>query len=250
MKPITITALLTFFKSMAFAQPKAELSATAYLRMDQYPAFVYTTGPTTSSTVNIKGISPGLNIDYTRKISNKSYVNGRIGYYRYSFNKIERSTDIGTTVNSRPTNLQLLPGAFITFGSDKYFYHTVCFGLGTGKSFRLPRNILLRAGCMFNNYVTFSQNYHIPYDDRDNQFENPYRSTQTRYFAFEGSVQLSALKFTGRYRVGPAIVLPVYSAWKTDEVFAYEKNSGSRSKWFKGFGAGFTFCYPLTAKNN
>lgn len=250
MKPIIITALLTLFKSMALAQPKAELSATAYLRMDKYPAFFYATGPTTGSTVNIKGLSPGFNIDYTRKISNTAYVNGRIGYYRYSFNKIERSTDIGTAVNSRPTNLQLLPGAFITFDTDKYFYNTVCFGIGTGKNFQLPRNILFRAGCMFNNYVTFSQKYQITYDNPDNQIENPYRSTQARYFAFEGDVQLSVLKFTGRYRFGPIILLPVYSVWKADDVFTYEKNSGSRSKWFKGFGAGFTFCYPLTAKNN
>lgn len=251
MKQIIITALFAFTTSIISAQrPKGEFAVTPYLRLDKYPAFDFKPGPTATHTVRLEGTSPGISVAYIHPVSKKIFLNGHIGYHRYSFNKIAHRTAYGATISSRPTTLQLLPGAFITFDSDKYFYNTICTGLGIGRNIHLPQNITLRAGIAINNYITFSQNYHITYDNPDNPIENPYKGSKARQFAFEGMVQLSALKTAGRYRLGPAILLPVFNTWKTDGVFAYENNSGSRSKWFKGFGAGFTFCYPLTAKNN
>lgn len=251
MKQIIITALLAFSTSFISAQrPKGEFAVTPYLRMDKYPSFTFKSGPANTHTVSLEGTSAGISADYIHPVSKKIFLNGRIGYQRYSFNKIAQQTAYGSTISARPTTLQLLPGAFIGFDSDKYFYNTICTGLGIGRNFNLSQNITFRTGCAINNYITFSQNYHITYDHPDNPIENPYKSTKTRQFAFEGIVQFSAVKSTGRYRLGPAIMLPVFTTWKTDEVFTYEKNSGSRSKWFKGIGAGFTFCYPLTAKNN
>lgn len=244
-----ITLLVLFSVSAAHAQQKGELSVTPFLRMDKYPAFTYASGPVVSYTVHTRGTSPGVFIDYTRFIAKQFYIAARIGYYRYSVNKTERVSNTGLVVHSRPTTLQLLPGAFFTFDSDKYFYNTVCLGAGAGKDFILGRNTRLRTGGFINNYITCSQSYHIDYDHPDNLIENPYKSSKTRYAGVEAGLHCSLLKTTGRCRYGPALLLPVYSLWKTDDVFANETNTGSRSKWLKGVGAGLSFCYSLTAKN-
>lgn len=244
-----IPFVMLFSSNMAYAQQSGnEISVTTYVRMDKYPAFTYASGPTVSYSVQMKGISPGLYIDYTKSFSKHFHATARLGYYRSTVNKIEQRSNTGITSASRPTNLQLLPGVFFGFSSDRYAYNNICVGAGAGKDFLLKENIQVRAGVFINQYITSSQSYHIDYDHPDNQVENPYKNTKTKYAGFDAGLQCSIIKNIGRCRFGPAILLPLYSLWKTDAVFAYETNTGSRSKWLHTVGAGFSLCYPLTTK--
>jgi hypothetical protein len=50
-----------------------------------------------------------------------------------------------------------------------------------------------------------------------------------------------------KMKIGPVLILPVFDAWKKDDVFR-EESSAYRNKWFKGIGLGVSCNFLLNKK--
>jgi len=122
--------------------------------------------------------------------------------------------------------------------------------LGIEKSFELTKALTFIGGLNVKNYFTFSQRYHLPYDNSfipqpELQIENNYKTNSSRYFGLGAELNLAMLKKTGKVNIGPSLIIPVADLWKQDAIFPTETNLGSRNKWFRGFGVGIKLIYSL-----
>ena len=122
--------------------------------------------------------------------------------------------------------------------------------MGIEKSFELTKALTFIGGLNVKNYFTFSQRYHLPYDNSfipqpELQIENNYKTNSSRYFGLGAELNLAMLKKTGKVNIGPSLIIPVADLWKQDAIFPTETNLGGRNKWFRGFGVGIKLIYSL-----
>lgn len=233
-----------FFSNSIISQTTAnQIEINSYLLWDSYPSFAIRFNSVTNSTIKIQGISWGSGINYKYSLKNSSFIKAGIGYYKYSFSKIERHTPPFGNTESRDI---YYTGGNSSFGyvSDKYWYNTISATVGFEKLYKLTRNTNFIAGVSAVNYYTFSQRYNIPGTFRDVTF----KKSNSRYFGLSFIGNAGLQKNFGRFNLGPTINFPIFSSWKQDAIFPHEENNDSRSKWLRGIGIGFTCAYPLTKK--
>lgn len=238
--------ILLLVSGTAFAQKNpAQIEINPYMRLDKYPEFFYSINSTTNS-VNIKGSSWGINANYKLPVQKNLYLKAGLGYYRYSFDRINKENSLFGKSNAR--NIIFPSPLYILFYTDKYWYNTVSLNIGIEKVFEFKKLLQIITGLNINNYYTYSQSYHITYNNQDNPITNPYKRKEGRFFGLSGNLTVGVLKKYNKYNLGPTFILPVYDVWKTDNTFDGENNSGTRSKWLKGIGFGISFNYLLTKK--
>jgi hypothetical protein len=244
--------LLKIIPSISIGQkPTPQIEINPYMRLDWYPEFSYSINPTNTYFVNIRGTGWGLNANYKLSVCKNLYLKAGVGYYRYSFNKIDSyNAQFGkgsARVIDFPSPL------YVIFVTDKYCYNTLSTNIGIEKVFDFKKNWQISAGVTFTNYYTFSQSYHMTPDYPVGPPNHRYRLKNNRYFGLTSSIELGLIKKTKQISIGPALILPVYNMWKQDKVFpknenSAESNSDQRHKWFQGIGFGISCNYSLTKK--
>lgn len=242
---IAFFATLSNFLIAQKQTPQIEINP--YVRFDSYPEFSYVLdGRPSIDYVKIKGTSFGLNLAYKIPIKKSILLNPGIGYYKYSFNNIKKeNTQFG---KSDVRNINFPSPLLIPFFTDKYWYNTIAVNIGIEKLFICKNDLQVATGINLSNHYTYSQHYHITYNNSDNPINNDYTLKNGRYFGFSANLNASLLKRFGKFNLGPSLILPVFDTWKTDETFPEEKNSGSRSKWLNGIGLGISCNYSLSKK--
>ncbi|MES1225186.1 MAG: hypothetical protein ABUT20_57415 [Bacteroidota bacterium] len=249
MKQSFLIFFVFLFAISSFAQNKnSQIEIEPYFRWDKYPAFTNAINDLATYKLDINGNSWGLNFSYKKSIRNNFSLKAGVGYFKYSFNKIvstHRSFGIGhNRVIDYPTQLDLV------LGTDKYWYNTVSLNIGIDKVINFKKNLQINSGITVKNHFTFSQHYHMPYDNSfipepELQIQNNYKTKDSRYFGFGADIHIGILNKIGKLYIGPNLIIPIYDNWRQDKIFPTETNSKSRSKWLSGIGVGIICNYSL-----
>jgi hypothetical protein len=241
MKNLAISLLLIILSICGFAQNRAtSIEINPLLKYDTYKEFYgWETGIGGKHYVKPKGLSYGLNISFKKTLFNDYNLSLGIGYFRYSFNKINSRSNLGTG-NSRLIDFS--SPLFILFYTDKYCYNTLSLNIGIDKQLKLRNNYSLITGLGLSNYYNLSQYYHLT---SNSEGSVDYKKKNKQYFGLSAELGIGLLKKIKQFSIGPKIQIPVFSNWRTDNTFPNETNSGSRSKWFNGLGIGISCNYSL-----
>ena len=249
MKLIIGIASLLILSMTSIAQKRAsQIEINPYFRWDWYPKFIYSINSVNSNTVKIIGKSFGINASYKISLKNRFYLKTGIGYYKYSFNKIDQNNSLFGKSNERVIEDYIPPGNItpsLIFSTSKYWYNSIAVNIGIEKHVELKKNIKIVLGSDISSYFTFSQIYHItyPYPNGDK-----YKPSKGRFFGNAAKINVGIQKQFKEITLGPTIILPVYDNWKQDKVFPQENNSKSRSKWWAGIGIGMSCNYLINKK--
>lgn len=245
---LTAILLLLFSNCIVGQRGKNQIEVNPYIRKDWYPEFSYAINSIDTNHVNIQGKSWGISAAYKIPIRNSLFLKFGSGYYRHSFSKMDNYTRRFGKNSSR--HIQYPSNLFIPFFTDKYRYNCIIVKVGVEKIFNLKKDWQLTTGVNIDNYFTYSQTYHITYNNPNNPITNPYKLKIKRFFGSSANVHTGIVKRIGRIKVGPTLILPVFDVWMQDAAFRFlgDDNSSSRTKWFKGIGAGITCNYLLKTK--
>ena len=244
MKTIIAICFLLTGKIALAQKPIPQIEISPFIRIDKYPEFFYSINSVTTNSVNIKGSSWGINANYKLLVSKNVYLKVGLGYYRYSFDKIHTVNSSFGEGNARVISFP--SSTYNIFTSDKYWYNTASVNIGIEKQFQLKKQLQIVTSINLNNYYTYSQSYHINYENPGNPITNPYKGNDRKFFGLSGNISIGILKKYNKYNIGPTLILPVYDVWRTDKIFP--EVQGTRSKWINGIGFGITFNYLLINK--
>ena len=240
MKKILFATCLFLTHNFGFGQHQIELHP--HLRFDNYPSFDIAFNSVTNATITMKGKSWGVGLNYMFLLKNKLFIKGGAGYYKYSFDEIESVIPPFGEGPARSINYEPGPSSTFFYSCDKYWYNSISITVGLEKWFMLNKSTDAIAGLDIVNYYTLSQVYNIPATNYDTE----YKTTNNRYFGVGFNISTGIQKEIGRLRIGPTFSLPIFSLWKQDSVFPFEKESKNRNKWLNGVQFGITCKYSLT----
>jgi hypothetical protein len=249
MRKLIVFVFFSFTFSAGYAQSMdREIEMNSYVRFDKFPKFMNRINSVAQYDLQIAGTSRGLNAVYKVPLVKDFLIKLGAGYYKYSFRKI---TSNHKTFGKGDRRIIDYPTALgITLGTDKYWYNTINLLLGLEKQFVMTKNVKILTGMNLNNYFTFSQQYHLPYDNSfipqpELKIKNDYKTNGKRYFGLSSEAYLSIFTKINKVAIGPSLIIPVFDTWKQDNIFPTENNSNNRHKWFNGIGVGFTINYTI-----
>jgi len=245
MKRHLLTFLLVSISYCSLSQKKSNtLEILPYETIDWYPEFSYVlNGRPSTDYVKIKGVSFGADIIFKIPISKTWSMRPGLGFYRYSFNNIERrNTSLG---NSKSRNINFVSPLLIPYFTDKYWYNSISVNFGIEKKIFMKGNYQVQIAADIKNYWTISQLYHLTNNPGG---EQNFKKNDTRYFGTSALLTTNFIKSFGNLSIGPSVRIPVFNIWKTDSVFPEETGNETRSKFFRGVGFGIIFNYSLTKK--
>ena len=225
----------------------SQIEIQPFFRFDIYPQFTNAVNSIARYKLNITGKNWGINTTYKTYMRSNFLAKVGFGFFKYSFNQIESTNRFGIgyrRIIDYPTSLG------INLGTDKYWYNTFSLNLGLEKLFELKKDLHLATSINVKNHFTFSQQYHIPYDNSfieepELKIKNNYKTKNNRYFGVGGELQINLLKKIDKISIGPSLIIPIFDIWRQDKIFPTEINSNNRSKWFRGIGAGISCNYSL-----
>ncbi|HEY9257509.1 hypothetical protein [Chitinophaga sp.] len=229
--------IIVLFSKTLFSQVKANsIELYSYFIHDNYGSFDNSYGRSSFSTkLSLKGDSYGISAYYIRALSGKLQARIGLGYYKYSFNKIN-TYDARTNGGTYPKRPLVYPTTdAIMLYTDGYYYNTITFNIGADRVFALNKGYELLAGGSLQSYYTYSQVFKIPAPQ--NARYPDYKRKKSEFFGFSANLNIGFNKNFGNFYVGPRILIPVFDQWKQDEIFLEPQNA-SRNKWFTGFGGG------------
>jgi len=121
------------------------------------------------------------------------------------------------------------------FSTSKYHYDNFHMSLGFFYQKDYSKKAAIIIGADFNGLYTFSQLYHINYD------QIKYRTNHSRilgysvntYFGFEKKLN------TRNYYLSPKILIPIYQNLRGDKAFE-EDPELTMEKWLRGMGLTIT----------
>ena len=209
---------------------------TTFVNFDRYPSFTYAGNPVNYNKLTLSGVSFGIEAGYKFDLSSRITLKPFLGYYKFNISDVDNWWSLfNRTADARGTNRAI---NFLILSSDKYHYNCINAGVHAEKHFPLKKNREFSAGLQLSNYFTFSQSYHISYDNPSNPIENPYKDDRFGYFGSRVDVSAKLVKKGRKLDIGPSIYLPIISTWKTDDFFLSENDNKTRSKFFGGIGVG------------
>ncbi len=239
---LNIVLTVIFALPAVAQQTPSRIEIAPYARFDRYPSFTYAINSINTNEVKLSGASWGVHAAYKFPVMKNTWLKAGAGYYKYSFNKIKRTNAYGES-NVRTINY---PGmSDLIFYTDKYFYNAVLLTVGAEREFPVSGRTQLIAGLTLNNYLTFSQYYHIDYYNAGNPIENDYKRSGSRWFGFSAALQAGIQQTFGKFSLSPQLIVPIFDNWKQDDMFPGEDNAAGRTKWLGGIGASLAFDYSL-----
>jgi hypothetical protein len=242
MKYILCLIIVFLFSTRLFSQVVVEsknskrIEVTPYVRFDKYPAFSYVIENRFSTDeIKINSTSWGISAAYKFRLSNSFLIKPILGYYKFSFNNINRENTAFGHSDVRHINY---PSPFlILFYSDKYFYNTISAGVAAEKIFPVKKHYQFAVGGQLYNYITFSQHYHLDFnpggsqDDHRNQFS---------YFGVSGALYINFVRKFKSIDIGPSLTIPIVTSWRTDSIFPEEDGKHMRTNFFNSIGVGLS----------
>lgn len=239
MKRIFVSLLFLYSLQAEGQRRLKELQVLPFVRFDKFPAFAFNYGRASNDTLSMKGLSPGLNINYKYSLNNKTNLIGGIGYYRYSFSKLKRINSMFGVSDARPIDYPSFNNLF--YHTHNYAYNNLSVNLGVERLFIVKRDLQLNMGAHFSNMFTYHQVYKIGINGIT------YRTNGKALFAQSVYITAGLEQTIGKFKVGPQFIIPLFDNWRKDDAFE-ENNKERRHKLFNGIGIGIQINYPLKKK--
>ena len=168
-----------------------------------------------------------------------------LGFYKYSFNDIDRkNTSFG---NSESRNINFVSPLLIPYFTDKYWYNSIALNLGIENDFPIFRDCQVRLATDIKNYITFSQSYHLTTNPDGSKNFN---KNDTKYYGISLLATAGLIKRFKKISVGPSVIVPIFDGWRTDQAFPQETGKDTRNKFFGGVGFGIVFNYSWNKINH
>jgi hypothetical protein len=234
---LVIVAVIQLLATCALGQ---YVGIKPHLRWDLFPEFSYHyKGRASTDYLKMRGTSFGCDIDYGFSSKKKISFQLGIGYSKNSFNKL---TNVNTSFGKSDARIidypSLVDPIYVT---DKYSYNNITFNLRLERQIELNNSINVLAGAEINNYLTYSQKYHIK------GWNLIYRVKDKGLFGHSLQLTFGMPKQYRRFSMVPIIAIPIYTTWHKDDVFA-ENEKERRSKWLSGVSLAVQFNYSTKIK--
>jgi hypothetical protein len=236
MRKLLLIPVAFLYITISFGQKSHSLEFGIIGQYDKHADYTTRFGNRSfTDDMELWGKSLGFHVNYKR--SWHRYLNAKIGigYYQLGIDKIRSPTRFNTIAKSRNIDYQHPSGIQPLFSTSKYHYDNlhVSIGFFYKKSYSKKADIIV--GADFNGLYTFSQLYHINYD------QIKYRTNDSRilgysintYFGFEKKLN------TKNYYLSPKILLPIYQNLRGDKAFE-EDPEITMEKWLRGIGLTIT----------
>lgn len=240
MNKIILILLLLFSTMEMLAQEKSNrLRVAPYFRFDSYPKIIFSyAGRSSTDALKMKGISPGLIVYYDYHLNKNWFLNLGLGYYQYSFTKLDRVNSMFGLSHARPIEYPSVTNFF--YHTRRYKYNCVQISFGLEKQYSLNKDLQFSTGLNYSGYLNIKSVYNFNYSGGFN-----YRKDDFSLFAHSLMLNLAVRKKLKTFFIGPRILVPVIDSWRQDESFL-ENKSDKRSKWFNGVGFAIDIEIPLS----
>jgi hypothetical protein len=225
---INVTLLLT---TTVYGQKVSSIELDFIGRYDKHADYTTRFGDRSyTNDTKLWGKSFGFNINYIHSLYKHINAKIGIGYYNLGIDKIRQTTPFNIIATGRNINYRHPSGILPLFGTNKYHYDDLSFTLDLAYERPIAKKVNFIAGGGFNYLYTFSQLYHITYDNIR------YRTNNGKTLGFAANTYFGLLrKFYTKYYLSPKIVVPIYQQLGGDEAFG-EDRSVKMEKWFDGVG--------------
>ncbi|TBR20169.1 MAG: hypothetical protein EPO57_01185 [Chitinophagaceae bacterium] len=236
MKKILLIAATFIVTSTLVAQKQnKQIEINPFIRLDNYPKFSYHYyGRASTDFLKMKGTSYGIVITYKYSFKNNLFIKTGLGYFKYSFDKLDNTNSLFGNSKARP--IDFVSPLFIQYSTDKYHYNNILIRTGIGKEVALNEGIKIITCFDLNAYYNFLQYYHLtfaPYNSNLN-----FSKRRKMLLGFSNAISSSITKQFNQIQIGPSIILPIFDSWKKDLVFQEEGYNGGKNKWLNGIGVG------------
>ena len=234
-KLLLITTLL-LTKTTVYGQKNSSFELDFIGRYDKHADYTTRFGDRSyTNDTKLWGKSFGFNINYIKSLYNHVNTKVGIGYYNLGIDKIRQTTPFNIIATGRNINYRHPSGILPLFATNKYYYDNLSLTVGLAYERPIAKKVDFIAGGDFNYLYTFSQLYHITYDDIR------YRTNNSRTLGFAANTYFGLLRkvHTDEYYVSPKIIVPIYQQLRGDEAFG-EDQSVKMEKWFNGVGVSLT----------
>lgn len=236
MPKVLLIIVTLFLTTIGYGQKTTSVELNLIGRYDKHADYTTRFGDRSyTNDTKLWGKSFGFNINFVRQVNKHFNAKIGIGYYNLGIDKIRQTTPFNIIATGRNINYRHPSGILPLFATNKYYYDNLNFILGLvyEKPITIKANFI--AGGDFSYLYTFSQLYHITYDNIR------YRTNNGRTLGFAANTYFGiSQKFhADRYYISPKIIVPVYQQLGGDEAFL-ENQSLKMTKWFNGVGLSFT----------
>lgn len=183
-----------------------------------------------TSNITLSGLSYGLNVSYLQPVLQKLKVQVGVGYYRLGINNITASNQWGTPP-ARTIDYRHPAGIEPLFSTDKYHYNNLNLLGGILFATKFHKSVSLTLGADMNIRYSYSQQYHLNYDDIK------YRASNGKSCGFGVNSYVGFLKpiRNNQYYINPKIILSLVQRIKGDKAFG-EDESLKINRNFSGYG--------------
>lgn len=236
MKILLASIPILFIPAPATSQHQKSIEVNVEWRHDKHAD--YTTRYFSRSYTNdtkLWGNSFGFNLNYNHPLKKNFKLKTGLGYYRLGIDKIRQATRFGTIATGRNIDYDHPSGIQPLFATQKYHYNNLAFLGGLIYGHKLSKKWNYNLGAEFRYLYSFSQLYHITYDDIKYQTKN----SRSLGFGINTSVGVSKNLFQGNYYISPRIIIPIYQNLNGDPELGEGPDVQMR-KWFDGIGASFS----------
>lgn len=231
--------MMKFFASLIFiisnynaqCQKNSRIELSPFFRLDWYPKFAYCyQGRASTDSLKMSGQCFGIDANYRLPISKNYGLIAGLGYNILSFSNLTNKNSQFGESKGRPIKVPSFNN--LGYYTDRYTYHNISIAVGINRWHKINHSFSLNTGITFKNWFTFSQNYHLTYQD-----VSVFKNKKITTIAQSADINISMLKQYNKFQIGPRLILPVFTHLKKDDVFR-ETNGGFTSKWFSGLGLG------------
>lgn len=234
---IRLTCVLTFFIATQIpAQNVKSIEINIAGRYDKHADYTtrYFNRSYTDDT-KLSGGSFGLNFNYIQPVYRNLKIKIGIGYYGLGIDKIRQTTPFNLTASGRNIEYRHPLGILPLFATTKYHYDNLDLAAGLIYKNKFLKEWYYTLSADFSYLYTFSQLYHITYDDIK------YKTNNAKTLGFQVNSFIGALKniIHYKYYLSPKLIVPVYQRLNGDKKFGEDENVKMR-KWFNGIGLEFS----------
>jgi hypothetical protein len=234
-------AFLSFYEING--QTKKNIEFSLYGQTEKQGDFMSKFGNVASTQyLKLYGKSYGFDFNYKTKIFKKWFAFAGVGYYSHQVDKIRNKTlPFQIEVTGRLIDYITTDSVAVGYSTNRYSYDNITFDFGLEKQFQVNNSLIFLANINYLYCYTFSQKYHIPYNNAN------FITHNNKGFGSFLKLNLGLRKHFNQISAGPGLILPIYKSWKQDAVFR-EDPDRTIENWFSGIGVSVNVAYSLNYK--
>lgn len=183
-----------------------------------------------TSDIALSGISYGLHVNYLHPVLRKIKVKVGVGYYRLGINNVTATNHWGTSP-ARTIDYRHPAGIEPLFSTGKYHYNNLNLLGGIFFETAFRKSGFITIGADMNMRYSYSQKYHLNYDDIKYRVSNgkPFGFGVHSYFGFLKPIS------NNKYYLHPNIIFSLVQRIKGDKAFGEDERMKIDKK-FSGYG--------------